>query len=112
MHGIDIWLGKAVLGREEADFHPLGLGYGSRGSEARSYDVVLAARGDRATMVRDFLANVTDDVLDEERRNPHNPANAETVRHCLHVILDEGWEHLRFALRDLDVIAHAQADSC
>jgi len=29
------------------------------------------------------------------------------VRHCLHVILDEGWEHLRFALRDLDVIAHA-----
>ncbi len=58
-------------------------------------------------MVRDFLATVTDEVLDEERRNPHNPANAETVRHCLHVILEEGWEHLRFALRDLDVIAHA-----
>ena len=107
VHGIDIWLGKGVLGREEADFHPLGLGYGSRASEARSYDDVLAARADRAAMVRDFLATVTDEVLDEERRNPHNPANAETVRHCLHVILAEGWEHLRFAQRDLDVIEHA-----
>ena len=40
-------------------------------------------------MVRDFLATVTDEVLDEERRNPHNPAEAETVRSCLHVILEE-----------------------
>jgi hypothetical protein len=55
-------------------------------------------------MVRDFLASVTDQVLDEERRNPHNPAEAETVRSCLHVILEESWEHLRFALRDLDAI--------
>ena len=107
VHGIDLWLGKGVLGRKEADFHPLGLRYGSRVSEARSYDDVLAAHADRAAMVRDFLATVTDDVLDEHRRNPHNPAKSETVRHCLHVILDEGWEHLRFALRDLDVIAHA-----
>jgi len=107
VHGIDLWLGKSVLGRAEADFHPLGLGYGSRDLAARSYDDVLVARADRVAMVRDFLATVTDEVLDEERRNPHNPAKAETVRHCLHVILDEGWEHLRFALRDLDVIAHA-----
>lgn len=104
VHGTDIWLGKGVLGLMQADFHPLGLGYGSRASEAASYDDVLAARADRAAMVRDFLATVTDEVLDEERRNPHNPANAETVRQCLHVILREGWEHLRFALRDLDAV--------
>ena len=104
VHATDIWLGKGVLGVAEADFHPLGLGYGSRVSEARPYDDVLAARADRATMVRGFLATVTDEVLDEERRNPHNPANAETVRHCVHVILEESWEHLRFALRDLDAI--------
>ena len=104
VHGIDLWLGKGVLGRKEADFHPLGLRYGSRVSEARSYDDVLAAHADRAAMVRDFLATVTDDLLDEHRRNPHNPAKSEIVRHCLHVILDEGWEHLRFALRDLDAI--------
>jgi hypothetical protein len=104
VHGIDIWLCKAVLGFAEADFHPLGLGYGSMASEASSFDDVLAARAGRAAMVRDFLAGVTDESLDEERRNPHNPANAETVRHCLHVILKESWDHLRFALRDLDAI--------
>ncbi|GAA4361636.1 NUDIX domain-containing protein [Angustibacter luteus] len=109
VHGIDLWLGKAVLGREEADFHPLGLGYGSKASEAVPYGDIVAARANRAAMVRDFLATVTDEVLDEERRNPHNPAKTETVRHCLHVILGEGWEHLRFALRDLDAIEHPPA---
>jgi hypothetical protein len=104
LHATDIWVGKGVLGLEEADFHPLGLGHGSGVSEAASYDAVLAARADRAAMVRDFLAAVSDEVLDEERGNPHNPAEAETVRSCLHVILREGWEHLRFAVRDLDAI--------
>ena len=104
VHATDIWLGKGVLGRGEADFHPLGLSYGGKGSEVVSLDDVLAARADRAAMMRDFLATVTDEVLDVERRNPHNPANAETVRSCLHVILRESWEHLRFALRDLDAI--------
>jgi hypothetical protein len=104
VHATDIWLGKGVLGVEEADFHPLGLGHGGRASEPRPYDEVLAARADRAAMVRDFLVTVTDEVLDEERRNPHDPAEAETVRSCLHVILEESWEHLRFALRDLDAI--------
>jgi len=37
VHAIDVWLGKGVLGLEEADFHPLGLGHGSSLSEARSY---------------------------------------------------------------------------
>lgn len=104
VHATDIWLGKAVLGLEEADFHPLGVGHGTKASVAVSYDDVLAARADRAAMVRDFLATVTDKVLDEERRNPHNPAEAETVRSCLHVILQESWEHLRFAQRDLDAM--------
>lgn len=104
VHATDIWLGKGVLGFTEAEFHPLGVGYGGRASEAGPYDDVLAARAGRAAMVRDFLATVTDEMLDEERRNPHDPAKAETVRHCLHVVLEESWEHLRFALRDLDTI--------
>ena len=104
VHAIDVWLGKGVLGLGEADFHPLGLGLGLGVSDPRAYDDVLAARADRAAMVRDFLATVTDEVLDEERCNPHNPAVAGTVRSCLHVILEESWEHLRFALRDLDAI--------
>ena len=104
VHAIDVWLGKGVLGLDETDFHPLGLGQDSNVPEAPAYDDVLAARADRAAMVHDFLATVTDEVLDEERRNPHNPAVAGTVRSCLHVILEESWEHLRFALRDLDAI--------
>jgi hypothetical protein len=104
VHATDIWLGKAVLGRTEADFHPLGVSYGGRASEASPFEDVLRAQADRAAMVRDFLATVSDEVLDEERRNPHHPASAETVRHCLHVILEESWEHLRFALRDLGAI--------
>jgi len=109
VHATDIWLGKGVLGFEETDFHPLGLGHGSHGSGAVSFDDVLAARADRVAMVRDFLATVTDEVLDEERRHPHDPAKAVTVRHCLQVILEEGWEHLRFALRDLDAIGSPNA---
>lgn len=104
VHATDIWLGKGVLGLHESDFHPLGLGHGAKVSEARPLGEVLSARADRAAMVREFLATVTDEVLDEERRNPHDPAAAETVRSCLHVILEESWEHLRFALRDLDAI--------
>ena len=81
VHATDIWLGTGVLGRREAAFHPLGLGHRSSVADTRPYDDVLAARADRAAMVRDFLATVTADVLDEERRNPHDPAHAETVRH-------------------------------
>jgi hypothetical protein len=111
VHATDIWLGKAVLGVAEAEFHPLGVGYGGRAAETASFDDVLAARADRVAMVRSYLAGVTDEVLDEERRNPHNPEHAETVRHCLHVILEESWEHLRFASRDLDAIESPAAPS-
>src|SRR4051795_6935740 len=44
VHAIDVWLGKGVLGLEEADFHPLGLGLGTSVCEARAFDDVLAAR--------------------------------------------------------------------
>ncbi len=55
-------------------------------------------------MVRDFLAGVTVEQLAEERRNPHDPAYPETVLSCLHTILEEEWEHHRYAVRDLDAI--------
>lgn len=104
VHATDIWLGKAVLGVGDAEFHPFGVGYGTIATDSPTYEDVLAARAGRAAMVRDFLATATDDVLGQERPNPHNPSHAETVRRCLHVILQESWEHLRFALRDLDAI--------
>ena len=111
---IDAWLGRAVL-RVEQPFHPLGqtipesvedgvdLSLFVTGTPA--YDDVLAAHADRVAMVRGFLAEATAAQLDEERANPWAPDYAETVRACLGTILEEGWEHLRYALRDLDTLA-------
>lgn len=109
----DMWLGKAVLEIEQP-FHPLGL----VNTEAEhdgldmsvfataipSYSEVLEARADRVAMVRDFLGTITSDELAATRRNPHDPEYAETTVSCLHGILEEEWEHHRFAVRDLDAI--------
>ena len=112
----DTWFGKAIL-RLERPFHPLGqLDSGTSGdgkdltvftTGTPTYAEVLEARAGRVAMVRDLLADVTADELDAVRANPHAPQNPETVRSCLHVILEEEWEHHRFAVRDLDTIAVA-----
>ena len=69
-----------------------------------SYAEVLEARAGRVAMVRDFLAAVTPDELAATRRNPWDPEYPETTLSCLHVILEEEWEHHRYAVRDLDAI--------
>ncbi|MEV0718456.1 DinB family protein [Asanoa sp. NPDC050611] len=99
----DMWLGQAIMELEQP-FHPLGLRDGSFDEHSTEYAEVLEVRAGRVAMVRDFLAAVTPDLLDAVRKNPHNPEHPETVRSCLHVILEEEWEHHRFAVRDLDAI--------
>lgn len=109
----DTWLGRAILEREQP-YHPLALAdAGAEGSgldmsvfttETPTYDEVLAARADRVGMVTDFLAAVTDDDLEVPRKNPWAPQHEQTTRSCLHTILEEEWEHHRFAVRDLDAI--------
>ena len=112
----DVWLGRAVL-EEAQPFHPLGLA--NPGAEDEGLDMsvfatasptyaeVLEARADRVAKVRDFLTTVSEQRLDEQRRNPWAPSEPETVRSCLHVILEEEWEHHRYAVRDLDAIETA-----
>ena len=113
----DMWLGKAILEREQP-FHPLGLmDAGSVGedgvdmsvfrTDTPPYAEVLEARAGRVAMVRDFLATVTPELLAETRKNPHAPEYPESVRSCLHVVLEEEWEHYRYAVRDLDLIEAA-----
>jgi hypothetical protein len=80
------------------------------GTVTPSYAEVLEVRTGRVTMVRDFLATVTSDELAAPRRNPHAPEYQETVLFCLHVILEEEWEHHRYAVRDLDAI-QAKSDA-
>jgi hypothetical protein len=109
----DMWLGRAIL-QIEQPFHPLGqLDAGTEEdgldmsvftTAAPAYAEVLEVRAGRVAMVRDFLATVTPDVLAATRSNPHAPERQETVLSCLHVILDEEWEHHRYAVRDLDSI--------
>lgn len=110
---IDTWLGRAILEREDA-YHPIGQPnheYATDGYDPSvfsesdpSFARVLEVRGERNAMVRDYLDAITDDDLDGERRNPWGPDHRVTVRGCLHTILEEHWEHLRFATRDLDAI--------
>jgi hypothetical protein len=109
----DVWLGRAILELEQP-FHPIGQPHA--GAEAHGLDVsifttvtpsyaeVLEVRAGRVAMVRDYLATVTPDVLALPRTNPWNPESQETILSCLHVILEEEWEHHRYAVRDLDVI--------
>lgn len=115
----DTWLGKAVLGLEQP-YHPLGqpnAGADGHGLDTSvftpgtpSYADVLEARAGRVALVRDFLATVTPEELAAPRANPWAPQHAETTLSCLHTILDEEWEHHRYAVRDLDALAPAGGD--
>jgi hypothetical protein len=109
----DVWLGRAIMEIEQP-FHPIGLaGAGAEddgldmsifAAVTPSYAEVLKVRAGRVAMVRDFLATVTSDELATTRTNPWDPAYPETILSCLHVILEEEWEHHRYAVRDLDAI--------
>jgi DinB superfamily len=103
------WLHGAILGQEQP-FHWIGqpfAEYEPEGGdmtifrEPASYPEVLAVRGEHQAMVRDYLATVTDEVLAETRPHPWAPEHRVKVLHCLHVILNEEWEHHRYAVRDL-----------
>jgi hypothetical protein len=110
----DAWLGKAILCLPRP-FHPYGqpnAEYALDGYDTSIFDMppptfaqVLALRAERQAMVRDFLATVTPELLAEPRITPWSAEHRKPVLHCLYVILGEEWEHLRFALRDLDAQA-------
>lgn len=108
----DTWLRKAVQGVERP-YHPAGLPDSSfaQGSDDSSvfsvgdpdWEEVLRARSDRVGMVREFLETVSDNDLSATRPNPQAPEHQETVLSCMRTILEEEWEHLRYATRDLDI---------
>ncbi|MGZ5405771.1 MAG: DinB family protein, partial [Nocardioides sp.] len=114
----DTWLRRGILEIAQP-FHPLGLANPEAEDEqdqsvftttTPSYAEVLEARAGRVALVRDFLATVTPAELAVVRKNPHAPQYPETTLSCLHVILEEEWEHHRYAVRDLDTI-DAAADA-
>jgi DinB family protein/pentapeptide repeat protein len=118
VHATDVWLGRGILELEQP-FHPIGqmdTATKNDGADTSaltatrpSYAEVLEVRAGHVATVRDFIAAVTPEMLAEARKNPHNPEYPETVLSCLHVILQEEWEHHRYAVRDLDAISSGQA---
>jgi hypothetical protein len=112
----DAWLGNAILRRPQP-FHPLGQPHAEY--ETDGFDMslfitgrpafaeVLEARAERQAMVRDFLATATPELLAEPRPTAWSAEHQAPVLHGLNVILNEEWEHLRFARRDLDAQAGA-----
>ena len=115
----DKWLGRAILGIEQP-YHPIGLMGAEAGDDGLDLSIFTAAtpsyaevcdvRAGRVAVVRDFLATVTPDELATSRKNPSAPEYPETTLSCLHVILEEEWEHHRYAVRDLDAI-EARSDA-
>jgi hypothetical protein len=109
----DMWLGRAIL-QIEQPFHPIGLRHIAAeaggldtsvlATATPPYSEVLEARAGRVATMRDFLASLTSRELAATRKNPHDPDHPETTLSCLHVILEEEWEHHRYAVRDLDAI--------
>jgi len=114
----DVWLRGAVLGIPDP-LHPLGqphAEYASDGYDTSvfsgtdpSYTEVLAVRAERQAVVSDYLDSATPAGLAADCSHPWAPDRKVAALHCLHTIIGEEWEHLRFALRDLDAIEAREA---
>jgi hypothetical protein len=109
------WVGRMVLG-DASPWHPLDLPWDEAPGwdgipwdrDARPpLDEVLAVRRDRQAMVRRVLASLTDEQLATEvtRTEPGWPqAENFPVKQCLHIVLNEEWQHRLYAERDLTVL--------
>ena len=104
VYATDKWLPGGAL-QSGKDPHPLGLNHAAVDVGAPPpFEEVLSVRADRQAQVRAFLAAATNRLLDEDCPSPNDPSQGQTVRGCVQVILEEEWEHLRFATRDLDAL--------
>ena len=106
---IDKWFTAPVLGE---DFHPIGLPNSSsfdfpwpglERDRTPSYGETLAVRADRSTRLRDFLATLDTASLDRPVDVLEN--GVEPLRSCIGTVFEEEFWHLRYACRDLDVLA-------
>ncbi|HLN05328.1 MAG TPA: DinB family protein [Acidimicrobiales bacterium] len=111
----DCWLRRMVTGIERP-YHPWGLAgswlsdpvaWGLEAGANPSLDEVLDVRRARMDEVEHTIAAVTPEELERVCVPPDAPGHPDrehTVLACLHVILNEEWEHHRYAVRDLEVL--------
>lgn len=115
-YATDTWLRRVILG-DPRPWHPLSLPFDELrphpevpwDREARpSLDEALALRDDRRDQVRRYLDDLDSATLESDTEPVDGPswppADRYPVRECLRVLLDEEWNHRRYAERDLDVL--------
>jgi hypothetical protein len=113
----DAWIRRALLG-DPSPWHPLDLPWDEmpdmagipRDRTARpSLDQVLELRQDRMATVRRVVDDLTEESLAADTLPVEAPGwpppRSFPVRECLRIVLNEEWEHRRFAERDLDALA-------
>ena len=114
----DSWFRRCCLGSADL-FKPMGIGpsiepyRGAHGVDLSlepTLDEVAMVRREQAAELQVWLDSVTSEQLaaaapvpDDDVWPPY--ARGRTVRQCLGTVLNEEWEHHRFATRDLDRIA-------
>jgi hypothetical protein len=105
----DKWFTVPVAGEA---FHPIGLAnsgsvdFGWPGLDAAAaptFDDAVAAWRRRSDRLREHLTSIEPTALDVEVDVLENGPHA--VHDCIGVVFEEHFEHLRYALRDLDLLA-------
>ncbi len=111
----DCWLRRMVKGMDRP-YHPWGLAgswltnpasWGIDPEATPSLTQVLELRRERMDEVGQTIGAVTAEELERicvAPDAPGHPTSDHTVRACLHVILNEEWEHNCYARRDLDIL--------
>lgn len=113
----DSWFRRCCLGSIEpftaiglaSDLVPDQVEQGLDPAAVPSLDEVLAVRNEQAAELERWLATVAVDELSAAAPVPAGPgwppyARGKSVLECLHVVLNEEWEHHGFCVRDLDVL--------
>ncbi|HEX4722420.1 MAG TPA: DinB family protein [Pseudonocardiaceae bacterium] len=113
----DAWISRAILG-DPSPWDPLGLPWDQmrgrpsipRDRDARpTLDEVMRLRADRMVTVRSVMDGLTVEQLASSTEpvpgDSWPPSVGFPVRECLLIVLNEEWEHRRYAERDLDALA-------
>lgn len=113
----DAWIRRVILG-EASPWHPLDLPWDEMPDRAEiprdrtarpALDEVLTLRRDRMLTVREYVDGLTEETLASSTTpvpaaGYPPPNRSYPVRECLLNVLNEEWEHHRYAERDLDIL--------
>lgn len=114
----DSWVSRCILG-DPRPWHPLALPWDEMSdldgvprdrSVRPSLDEMVEVRRERMATVRRVIAELTPERLaadTEPLEGPGWPPPGEryAVKKCLHIVLNEEWEHRNYAERDLAVLS-------